>query len=147
MSPVRYYKLCLGLPLLAPVLVIAISALVAMLTGLGTFPSIFGLVVMSLFIGGIPYVLTIIPLFWYGWNREASWYRNLSFVLPLIYAVVLVLSYFVFLVIRTKSFRVLSGEHVELVLAQAGLLVGYPYVGLCHLGLFVLRRLGVIKEI
>jgi hypothetical protein len=146
MSVVRYYKLCLGLPLLLPVLVIAILPLVDKLAGPLTRPSVVqsvvALIVMSPIVGGIPYLLTIIPLLWYGWNRDASWYRNLSFVLPLIYAVVLGVSAAVFFTIDRKD-PVLSNA---LNFSELGLLVGYPYVVLCHLGLLGLRRLGVIEQ-
>jgi hypothetical protein len=146
MTLVRYYKFCLGLPLLMPVLVIASFPIVNKLAGPLTRPSVVqsvvALIVMSPIAGGIPYLLTIIPLLWYGWNRDASWYRNLSFVLPLIYAVVLGGSAAVFFAIGRKD-PVLSNA---LYFAELGLLLGYPYVVLCHLGVLGLRRLGVIKQ-
>ena len=146
MGLVRYYQLCLGLPLLVPLLLLVILSLTSTFGGFTSYPSIFGVIVMAPSIGGVPYLLTIVPLLWYGWNREASWWRNLSFVLPLIYALVLGLGYFLLFAILTKGSSLSSGEHVELFLAQFGLLIGYAYMALCHLGLLILRPLGLIKE-
>jgi hypothetical protein len=142
MSPVSYYKLCLGWPLLLPGLLIVILPGGAWPGGPNTALGVW----VILWIGGLPYLMTILPLLGYGWDRDFSWWRNLLFVLPIIYAVVLGLSAAVFFAINTKTFSLSWSEHEALVLARPVLVVGYPYVGLCYLGLFVLRRLGVIKE-
>ena len=143
MSLVGYYKLCLGLPLLVPVFVIACLPLVDKLAGPLTRPSmvqtVVALTVMSPIVGGIPYLLMIASLLWYGWNRDASWYRNLSFVLPLIYAVILGVG-------SALLFREGPWLWNALALAWLGVIVGYPYVVLCHLGLFGFRRRGMIKQ-
>ncbi len=144
MSLVRYYKLCLGLPLGLPAVAMILSAIVNKLAGPLSSTSMMsqfvGLLMMSVVVGGIPYLLTITALLSYGWNRDAFWYRNISFVLPLIYAVVLTASSA--LLFRDGTNWMITAFGV----GKLGLLLGYAYVLLCHLGVFCLRRLGVITQ-
>jgi hypothetical protein len=114
-------------------------------TPLDFLSPIFALLSVSLFVGGIPYVLVAGVLLWILRHREADAYRRLSFIAPPVFAVVLFLAFSIYAFFGTTPGGDLRGAlFVGAFYAAFAIPVGYLYVCLAHGVYWILARRGYL---
>ena len=154
MTAVRYYRMSVALPVVAPLLALVLLSISGII-----FPpqyiilphlieSVLTFLFLSLVVGGVPYIMIAVPfLFWFR-NRDASWYRNFSLVAPLVFCVLLIGMFLGWGLVEMLLDQTGSINLVEVfrTFGLSSLILGYVYVLLVHIGFFVLLRLGYIDS-
>ena len=147
MTPIKYFKLSLALPVALPLTL----GWVVLLRWLLDFPLVvngpIGLLsyflIGALVVGGVPYIILVSALLRIFRHKSADWWAKFFFVLPILFAVMMGVGGTVLELVSHGS-RNAIGE--GLALAKFSLIFGYPYVFLAHAVYAVLHRLGFIQE-
>jgi hypothetical protein len=140
----RFYQLCAGLPVVAPLVLAPVAALATWTGGraLGGIGVIVALFVWAPVPAGIPYLLFAAAVLWRLRAEPAEAYRRFSFVAPLLFAALLWVWFAVWLPPSESSLV----ERLVFCAAWAAFAVpmGYAYVALAHGLRGLLHRLGVV---
>lgn len=137
MTPKRFFRLCLLLPLVVPLALMAFEP--TRLSALLWTASI---------IGGLPYLAFAVVLFvWFGRLCSLGQFQLLSICAPLLFLPFLG-SYLVLVALDSTSLAEASSKAWNLVLELSGfiLLVGYVYVTLANAMPLFLKWLGALKD-
>lgn len=147
MTPIKYFKLSLALPVALPLTL----GCVVLLRWLLDFPLVvngpIGLLsyflIGALVVGGVPYIVLVSALLRIFRHKSADWYARFVFVLPILFAAMMGVGGTVFELVSEDRRHALG---TGLSLAEFSLIFGYPYVFLAHALYIVLHRLGFIQE-
>lgn len=139
----RYWQLCLLMPLLVP------TCAAAVVFSWPDSSSVFvqGICLYlfeSLVFGGIPYVLTAAVAFVLLRGRPVRSYMKASLAAPIIFALVVEAPVVVFVVASDGIGSHSVGETSPFLFNA--LLLGYFYVGVAHLGYWLLERRGALQQ-
>ena len=141
MSTITFYRWSLLTPIALPV------AMLAFIGGNGDLAGLAQLFLMSLLYGGIPYVLTVAllsrPLL-YGNERQ---YTLLTWVAPLVMIAVQTVGGFLLGMCLNPTDRwggATGTGGLMFALGVYTLVFGYGYVALARIGLWLLRRMGLV---
>jgi len=141
-----FYRLCVALPLVVPLL-LAPLAIVASYGGGGAVGSALAIAVgvlgWSVLAAGIPYVVLAAILLWRLRAEPAEVYHRFSLRAPLVFTAFL----WVWFAVSLPCSDLTLGGRVALSAAFAApaVPVGYAYVALAHLLLALLRRRGAVE--
>ena len=146
MTPIKYFKLSLPLPVALPLML----GCVVLLRWLLDFPLVvngpIGLLSYFLIgasvVGGIPYIILVSALLRIFRHKSADWWAKFFFVLPILFAVMMGVGGTVLELAQGRHHAIETG----LSLAGFSLVFGFPYVFLAHAVYVVLHRLGFIHE-
>ena len=134
----RYFQVSLLLPLIVPLIVLLFfkpSFAYGGVTMILTF---------SLYLGGIPYVLFVIGLFFWMRRKDAREIQRMTFISPLLYAGFFVLCAVAFVPIQYLLIGDVRIEaNVVLLCCVVILVLGYSYVLVVNAGYAVLKLLKV----
>lgn len=149
MTPKRFYQFAFLSPVVFP-LVVALPVIQwgALPDGSWLTSAFKGTLVFSLFaliFGGLPYIVLACATLWRLRRQSAPPHQAAFTVLPLMYAPLLWLCYFLFgVVVPDGGFAdALAGATS---MAVFGLVIGYVYVGVTRLVFWLLQRLGGVHE-
>jgi hypothetical protein len=151
MRGINYFRLSLAVPLLVPVLAIALNLLSQFVSGSSEVTEATrwtGFLIFSLLIGGLPYLVFVGAVVLWSRGKTARAIYRLSFVSPLLFAAVFVTLWIPFVLITDASpyaFDVAFTSGGYYAVISLGL--GYVYVALVHAAYLVLRRLGKVQPI
>ncbi len=137
MRAVNYFRLSLAVPLLVPVLAVALTLLNQIVSGSSEATEITrwtAFLVFSLIIGGLPYLVFVAAVVLWSRGKSARAIHRLSFVSPPLFAAA---SPYAFDAALTSASYY----------AAFCLGLGYVYVALIHGAYAVLRRLGKVESI
>ena len=138
-----YFKLSFLLPIVLPFVALPFAEM-----GGGLLNALAFILWGSLIIGGIPYALFLIWLFYWMHDKDYRAIQRMTFVVPLLFVMVFFLgATFIFTPLQVLSLGESRIEGSGLVgFCFFILIVGYFYVGLTNGGFYLLRHLGYIEE-
>ena len=147
MTPIKYFKLSLALPVALP-LMLGCVVLLRWLLGFslvvnGPIGLLSYFLIGALVVGGVPYIVLVSALLRIFRHKSADWYARFVFVLPILFAAMMGVGGTVFELVSEDRRHALG---TGLSLAEFSLIFGYPYVFLAHALYIVLHRLGFIQE-
>jgi hypothetical protein len=145
MKESKAHKLSLALPLVLPALVTPLMFVDIRLPG--WLETIAAFIFASGMVGGVPYVVLVALLFWWGRRKSEAQFKRSLLLSPILMRPVF-FAFLVIFILITQGFRD-EAEAVEvlkmLVLYVCFILgFGYSYVLLVLGIMFVLKRLGVV---
>ncbi len=151
MRAVNYFRLSLAVPLLVPVLAVALTLLNQIVSGSSEATEITrwtAFLVFSLLIGGLPYLVFVAAVVLWSRGKSARAIHRLSFVSPPLFAAVFVTLWVPFVLIADSSPYAFDAALTSASYYAAFCLgLGYVYVALIHGAYAVLRRLGKVESI
>ena len=145
MTEKHFFQISAGLPLLLPVVFFPVAVLAHHMD----LPFAEGLVdvaailTMSVFLGGVPYLVFGGVVLWFLWQKPAKTYRWFSLVAPVIYSVFLYVA--ALLVPWGPSWVLGDISAAAPYLAAWGLGLGYVYVLIVHLLMWIFRCRGAFE--
>jgi hypothetical protein len=144
MTPERFFRLSVALPLAIPAL--AVTGSLALRTigspGGDALGAASAVLLASVIIGGLPYLVVALPLLRSLRGRSVGAYRRLSIVAPILYAAVLTFCLTVYFYVEGTSAGVRGSFETALGFAAYAIAFGYFYVLLTHLLYALLGYLG-----
>lgn len=142
MKAKSYFQLSLLMPLVLPLLLYVAG--VASFQGWGAVALI---VVYSLLLGGVPYVIFLAGALAWLRGRDARAARRLTLAAPPIFASVFTGCAMLLVLIQILQLgEIRVGTSFVVAGCVIGLILGYAYVALAHLGFYLLRAAGLIDE-
>jgi hypothetical protein len=115
-------------------------------TRLDFFSPIFALLSVSLFFGGIPYVLVACLLLWILREQPASAYRRFSFIAPPAFSLILFLTFTVHAFFVTSDVDLRASSAAGAFYGAFAIPVGYLYVAMAHAAYWLLVRWGCVSD-
>ena len=147
MKEISYFRYSLFAPIVFPLVLLLIGLLSQAIVGTNeatgiTRWSIF--FISSLYIGGIPYMVFAVAVFYWSRRKDLQLIKRFSLVAPLIFSIFFVFVWITFVLISKKS----TPDSSEIIssgyLALFCLGFGYLYVALVHLMHALLKKFGRI---
>jgi len=147
MTEKRFYQISAGLPLLLPVVFFPVGVLAQRMAlpfaeGLGT---VAGILLMSVFFGGLPYLVLGGVVLWLLWKKPAKSYRLFSLVAPVAYSAFLFITVLLFYWGWENEREISTALEGAAYIASWGLGIGYVYVLIVHLVLRIFRCRGAFE--
>ena len=146
MTPIKYFKLSLALPVALPLTLGCVVLLRWLLDVPFVVNGPFGLLsyflIGALVVGGVPYIILVSVLLRIFRHKNADWYARFVFVLPILFAAMMGVGGTVLALAQGEHYAIKTG----LTLTEFSLIFGYPYVFLAHGMYALLHGLGFIQE-
>ena len=146
MSAKQYFKYAYLCPLVLPFMVLLIETLIRPFMG-WHFGQLTGLLLGSVFFGGIPYLIFLIGFYQWIKEKNGTQIHFASYLFPVFYLLVFLIWLIIYiLIIRPENFdnifSLLSSEYLwdaYFTFGKIAVVVAYSYIFLINLGYWVLK--------
>jgi len=146
MNAKQYFKYAYLSPLILPFIVMLLEILIGSLTG-WDFGELTGLLLLSVFFGGIPYLVFLIGFYQWIKEKNGKQIHAFSYLFPVFYMLVFLIWLAVYIpVVRPESFDNLFSFLISEILwgayytfGKLAVVVAYAYIFLINLGYWALR--------
>jgi len=146
MTAKQYFKYAFLSPLILPFIVLLVEKLIGSLTG-WNFGELTGLLLGSVFLGGIPYLIFLIGFYQWIKDKNGKQIHFFSYLFPVFYLLFFLICLAVYIpIVRPESFdgifSFLTSEHLwdaYFLFGKIAVVVAYLYIILIDAGYWILK--------
>ena len=146
MTGKKYFKYAFLSPLILPFIVLLVEILIGSLTG-WNFGELTGLLLGSVFFGGIPYLIFLMGFYRWIKDKSAGQIHFSSYLFPVFYMLIFLICLIVYiLIVRPENFDNLLSFLISeqlwgsyYTIGKIAVTIGYSYIILINTGYWVLK--------